>query len=40
MLLATLFSAYSEEQRGVKPPQALFDALALIGRRLGYRPGG
>jgi mannose-6-phosphate isomerase-like protein (cupin superfamily) len=38
VLLATLFSAFPEEQRGVKPPQAVFRALALIGRRLGHGP--
>lgn len=37
-LLATLFSAFPEEQRLVKPPPAVFGALAVIGRRLGYRP--
>jgi mannose-6-phosphate isomerase-like protein (cupin superfamily) len=40
VLLATLFSAFPEEQRVVKPPPAVFGALAVIGRRLGYKPPG
>ena len=34
---ATLFSSYPEEIRVVKPPPAVFNALAFVGRRLGYR---
>lgn len=34
--LGVLFSAYPDEQRIVRPPQALFLLLGFIGRRLGY----
>ena len=33
---AMLFAAYPDLQRPVKPPPAVFNALAFIGRRLGY----
>jgi hypothetical protein len=33
---AMLFSAYPDLQRPVKPPPAVFNAFAFIGRRLGY----
>jgi mannose-6-phosphate isomerase-like protein (cupin superfamily) len=34
---AMLFSAYPDLQRPVKPPPAVFNALAFIGRRMGYK---
>ena len=37
---AMLFSAYPDLQRPVKPPPAVFNALAFIGRRLGYKIDG
>ncbi len=40
MLFAMLFSAYPEEQRGVKPPQRMLSMLAAVGRRVGYRLDG
>lgn len=36
--VAILFSDHPEEIRSVRPPQRLLDAVAFIGRRLGYGP--
>lgn len=36
---AMLFAKYPDEQHFVKPPQAIFDALARLGRTLGLRVG-
>lgn len=38
--VAILFSDHPEEIRSVRPPQRLLDALAFVGRRLGYGPTG
>jgi mannose-6-phosphate isomerase-like protein (cupin superfamily) len=37
MYAAMLFAKYPDEQRMVKPPQALFNALARLGRVLGLK---
>ncbi|MFN2595363.1 MAG: cupin domain-containing protein [Actinomycetota bacterium] len=34
---AMLFAKYKDEQRVTKPPQAVFDTLACVGRMLGFR---
>ncbi len=36
--VAILFSDHPDEIRSVRPPQRILDALAFIGRRLGYGP--
>ena len=38
--VAVLFSDHREEIRSVRPPQVVLDALAFVGRRLGYGPQG
>lgn len=38
--VAILFSDHPEEIRSVKPPQSVLNALAFVGRRLGYGPEG
>lgn len=38
--VAVLFSDHREDIRSVRPPQVVLDALAFVGRRLGYGPQG
>lgn len=35
--VAMLFNAHREEIQSIRPPQRLFDALAFVGRRMGYQ---
>jgi hypothetical protein len=37
LYICVLFSAFPEEQRMVRPPQAVLSAIGFIGRRLGHR---